>query len=71
MVQRLGLCAFTVKDASSVPGRRTMILQAMRGGQNKNEDLNQKTSPLVQPGVLCDLTSADHSPLSPHHFPLL
>lgn len=47
------------------------IVKAMRGGQNKNENLNQKTSPFVQPGVLCDLTSADHSPLSPHHSPLL
>ena len=48
-----------------------MILQAMHGSQNRNENLNQKTSPLVQPRVLCDLASAEHSPLSPHHSPLL
>lgn len=48
-----------------------MIPQANRGGQNKNESLNQKTSPLVQPRVLRDLASANHSPLSPHRSPLL
>ena len=57
------------KDASSVPGQRTMILQAMHGSQNRNENLNQKTSPLVQPRVLCDLASAKHSPLPPTTLP--
>ena len=42
MVQRLGLCALIAEGPGSIPGRWTMIPQALRMAKKKEKDRNKK-----------------------------